>query len=296
MTEKDKDTNKDNEKLSHGPEPDETDDLSRRDLVKQGFFAGAGFLVVLDWQQPLIDRVFTPSTSASSSVSAPQGTTPAPTTPAPTTPAPTTPAPTTPAPTTPAPTTPAPTTPAPTTPAPTTPAPTTPAPTTPAPTTPAPTTPQPTVPVPAVPAVGIGALAGALSAAGAYVLGKRKPAPTAAAPTPVPTPITSRQAGRDSQRASAPSPRIAPESTPSRAPGFVLDEIDGELILGIPGSGESLLLNQTAALVWSLCDGKRSQRQIAGQLMEAYPEARDRIDNDVSAALQLLLEGDAISG
>lgn len=48
-------------------------------------------------------------------------------------------------------------------------------------------------------------------------------------------------------------------------------------------------LNQTAAAVWKLCDGKRSTDEIARILVEAYPEEADIVAADVREVVQSLL-------
>jgi len=145
--------------------------------------------------------------------------------------------------------------------------------------------------VPAVPVAGLTALGGALTAGGAYLASRRKPSPTAASPTPSPTP-GARDAG-GSQNVAAALDAITPESEPWRAPECAIDEVDGELILSVPNA-DPLLVNRTAALVWSLCDGKATVAEITARLEEAYPEAEDRIGSDVATALAQLLAAQAI--
>ena len=54
-------------------------------------------------------------------------------------------------------------------------------------------------------------------------------------------------------------------------------------------------LNRTAALIWYLCDGRRTVEQILGLLRDAYPEARSEIDADVRRVLQLFLDHEALT-
>jgi len=49
-----------------------------------------------------------------------------------------------------------------------------------------------------------------------------------------------------------------PQSVPSPDPGFVLEELDEELLIFNPQNGRILELNATAALVWQLCGGSRT--------------------------------------
>ncbi len=76
-----------------------------------------------------------------------------------------------------------------------------------------------------------------------------------------------------------------PQDIPIPAPGFLLEELDGELLLFNPHDGRLLELNATAALVWQLCDGERSISEITRLLIEAFPEAERRIEDDVPVIL-----------
>jgi len=44
--------------------------------------------------------------------------------------------------------------------------------------------------------------------------------------------------------------------------------------------------NQTASLIWQLCDGEHSVAEITQLLSDAYPEAVDSIPDDVAATLE----------
>ncbi len=72
---------------------------------------------------------------------------------------------------------------------------------------------------------------------------------------------------------------------PKRDPDYRLEELDGELLLYHPAKTETLYLNETAAIIWQLCDGSRSDHEIVEMLKESFPEASDSIEGDVKAAL-----------
>jgi hypothetical protein len=82
---------------------------------------------------------------------------------------------------------------------------------------------------------------------------------------------------------------------PVPGPGFVLEELDGELLLFCPQDDSLLELNSTAALVWQLCDGARSIAEINALLSAAFPGDEDRIENDVPQILSNLVSLGAIS-
>lgn len=70
--------------------------------------------------------------------------------------------------------------------------------------------------------------------------------------------------------------------------------MDEELLLFQPAEGRVLYCNQTAGLVWRLCDGERTVGEIVALLAEAYPEAGDALPADVVGALQAFADADAI--
>lgn len=74
---------------------------------------------------------------------------------------------------------------------------------------------------------------------------------------------------------------------------FSLEEIDDELLLYHPAKTKAVYLNETAALVWQLCDSKRSVAEIIALLEENYPES-DTIQSDVEQTLQQLADNGAV--
>lgn len=72
---------------------------------------------------------------------------------------------------------------------------------------------------------------------------------------------------------------------PRPCEGYVLEELDGELVLLDPASEAIYFCNATAALVFRLCDGERDVGAIVALLNEAYPDATERIAHDVPAVL-----------
>lgn len=83
------------------------------------------------------------------------------------------------------------------------------------------------------------------------------------------------------------------EAIPHPNTEFSLEEIDDELLLYHPAKTKAVYLNETAALVWQLCDSKRSVSEIVSLLEENYPES-DSIKNDVEATLQQLADNGAV--
>lgn len=72
---------------------------------------------------------------------------------------------------------------------------------------------------------------------------------------------------------------------PCRQPGYQLEALDGEVLLFNPARERILYCNETASLIWHLCDGTRTGDEIIALLVAAYPEAAETIPGDVKATL-----------
>ena len=81
---------------------------------------------------------------------------------------------------------------------------------------------------------------------------------------------------------------------PRHAPGYRLEQLDGEVLLAHPATTRTIYLNETAVLIWRLCDGRHTPAEITELLQEAYPDAAAAIADDVEATLQHLREAAAI--
>jgi hypothetical protein len=73
---------------------------------------------------------------------------------------------------------------------------------------------------------------------------------------------------------------------PRRKPDYRLELLDNELLLYHPTETKIFYFNQTASLIWQLCDGQHSVSEIIGLLNDAYPEAVDTIPIDVANTLK----------
>ena len=84
------------------------------------------------------------------------------------------------------------------------------------------------------------------------------------------------------------------DQIPTANSSFELEEIDGELLLYSPESTRSIYMNSTASIIWRLCDGKLTVREIVGLLVEAFPEAEDSIEQDVIDSINLFVSNNAV--
>jgi len=81
---------------------------------------------------------------------------------------------------------------------------------------------------------------------------------------------------------------------PCRKPGYRLEIIDNELLLFHPTETVIMYCNETASLVWRLCDGERTTQEIIDLLAAAFPEEGDRIAADVESVLTQFSQHSAI--
>jgi hypothetical protein len=83
---------------------------------------------------------------------------------------------------------------------------------------------------------------------------------------------------------------VALAFVPKQQPGRLCEEMDGEYLVYSPGDGKALFLNESAALIWNLCDGQRSVQDIIDLLSNTYPGIDMAVD--VQATIdRLSLEG-----
>jgi Coenzyme PQQ synthesis protein D (PqqD) len=80
---------------------------------------------------------------------------------------------------------------------------------------------------------------------------------------------------------------------PQRMDGFKLETLDDELLLYHPHQTRAIYMNQTASLVWALCDG-RPIDEIIQLLTEAYPDASSTLATEVRDVISRLHEQGAL--
>ena len=78
-------------------------------------------------------------------------------------------------------------------------------------------------------------------------------------------------------------------------PEYRLEEMDNEVLLFNPQNLVVLYLNESASIIWQLCDGQRTIQQIGELITEAYPEAAADILEDVQGTIKLFKDHGAVS-
>ena len=82
------------------------------------------------------------------------------------------------------------------------------------------------------------------------------------------------------------------QTIPTRAEGHHVEAMGNEQVLFGQARATAYYLNETAAIVFSLCDGQRSVSAIVDLLAEAYPDAAAQVRADVLSVIgNLAAEG-----
>ena len=79
---------------------------------------------------------------------------------------------------------------------------------------------------------------------------------------------------------------IVADFVPCTGPSVVVSYLDNEAVLYDTVSQRSVLLNVTAARIWSLCDGKNSVGEIGLLTAEAFSVAVDDIAREVENVIK----------
>ncbi|MGA2126589.1 MAG: PqqD family protein [Xanthobacteraceae bacterium] len=72
------------------------------------------------------------------------------------------------------------------------------------------------------------------------------------------------------------------------APDVEVEVIEGECLAYHPRHARAVYLNASAALIWGLCNGARSEREICRMIQDGYPDAPATLPDDVAVALAQL--------
>lgn len=76
---------------------------------------------------------------------------------------------------------------------------------------------------------------------------------------------------------------------------FELVQVEGETILYDQATHDVIYLDSSASIIWALCDGHRSVRDISHAIARAYPESRDAIPGDVQRTVAELARQGALT-
>ena len=80
----------------------------------------------------------------------------------------------------------------------------------------------------------------------------------------------------------------------SKSDDYYVEEIEGEWLLFKPESQKAIYLDETASVIWTMCDGSRDAQELASEIAAHYPDSQDTVKSDVIDALSLLDEHGAL--
>jgi len=81
---------------------------------------------------------------------------------------------------------------------------------------------------------------------------------------------------------------MSPSSVPKQGFGFFVEQMDDECVLYRLGAQKAIHLNESAALIWRLCDGSRTLQEITDLLKAEYPTSEPEVAADVGDTIDLL--------
>jgi hypothetical protein len=88
-----------------------------------------------------------------------------------------------------------------------------------------------------------------------------------------------------------PSHDIMIDLIPKPADDIEMEVVEGEVLLYHPQNTRAIYLNSAAAVIWGLCDGTRSVREMIHVIGESYPEANDLAEQVMVTLNQLQENG-----
>jgi hypothetical protein len=80
---------------------------------------------------------------------------------------------------------------------------------------------------------------------------------------------------------------------PVRTDGYKLEVLDDELLLYHPEQTRAIYMNETATVIWALCDG-RTVDEIRDEVAAAFPDATASLMDDVRHTISQLSEFGAL--
>jgi pyrroloquinoline quinone biosynthesis protein D len=82
---------------------------------------------------------------------------------------------------------------------------------------------------------------------------------------------------------------------PKRRDDIRSEDVANEAVLYDPTRGQAVYLNDTAAIVWKLCDGTRTVAEMTELLAKELGDPDGRIAPDVAAAVETFAEAKLVS-
>jgi hypothetical protein len=77
---------------------------------------------------------------------------------------------------------------------------------------------------------------------------------------------------------------------PKPVEGLQLSEMEGEAILYWQEKTKMISLNESARVIWQLCDGTRTVSEITSELVASFPEMADEIRAQVPKTIKQFVD------
>ena len=84
------------------------------------------------------------------------------------------------------------------------------------------------------------------------------------------------------------------EPMPRRHERYTVEWMDNESLIYRSPSKMAIYLNETATVIWKLCDGTRTVKEIIDLLVDAFPEAASDVRADVKETIDELVRNGAL--
>ena len=82
--------------------------------------------------------------------------------------------------------------------------------------------------------------------------------------------------------------KLGPDCVPVTRDDASIADVGSDTMVYSVSLTTMVQLDQTGALIWKLCDGRRSVGEIISLLSEAFPDSASRIQSDVYEAIEHL--------
>jgi pyrroloquinoline quinone biosynthesis protein D len=84
------------------------------------------------------------------------------------------------------------------------------------------------------------------------------------------------------------------EPMPRRHERYTVEWMDNESLIYRSPSKMAIYLNETATVIWKLCDGTRTVKEIIDLLVEAFPDAASDVRADIKETIDELVRNGAL--
>jgi hypothetical protein len=85
------------------------------------------------------------------------------------------------------------------------------------------------------------------------------------------------------------------DDKPIRNDSCHMEELDDEVLLYNPANNKTLYINKSASVIWQLCNGEQSVEEIIKMIVDAYPDNKVDMRQDILDTLNNLSDNDAVS-